>query len=170
VLADVAAPYCEGGQAVPPEAFDGAPAVIADLAEDHRLALICNTGSSPGVVLRNTLRRAGLLDYFTTTVFSDELGWRKPHPAAFAAATAGLGLRPAECVHVGDDPWTDGHGAKAAGLYAILLVGGEHGRRPVRSIHDLSAMCPDATVPNLRALPAAIRSLTAPLPTPCACP
>lgn len=159
LLAAVATPYCEGGFAVPPVMFPDAPAILGRLAADYPLALICNTGTSPGVVLRNVLRRAGLLEFFTATVFSDEIGWRKPHPAAFAAATAALGITPEECVHVGDDPWTDGHGAKRSGLFAILLTGGQHAARPQPSAHDCEATMPDLRVDGLPDLPAAVAAI-----------
>jgi FMN phosphatase YigB (HAD superfamily) len=100
-----------------------------------------------------------LLSLFKVTIFSDEIGWRKPHPSVFAAAANGLGLRADECVHIGDDPWTDGHGAKLAGFGAILLTGGQHAARPQPSAHDDRATGPDAKVDGLTDLPAAIAAL-----------
>jgi len=161
LLTDAAVPYCEGALDKPPEMFEAAPAVLATLSQDYSLGLICNTGASPGVVLRNVLHRAGLLSHFKVAVFSDETGWRKPHHSVFAAAATGLGLTPAECVHVGDDPWTDGHGAKAAGFSAILLTGGRHAARPQPSVHDLRATGPDAQVAGLIELQSAITALAA---------
>ncbi len=159
ILAAVAAPYCEATLAVEPVMFPEAPAALAALAERYPLALICNTGSSPGAVLRTLLSRHGLLGYFRATVFSDEIGWRKPHPAAFETAARALGLPLAQCVHVGDDPWTDGHGAKAAGMKAIVLTGGMHGSRPNRSPEEHRRLLPDGEAGSLTELPAAVLRL-----------
>lgn len=159
ILTDAAVPYCEGSLAKPPEMFAAAPTVLAALSRDYSIGLICNTGASPGVVLRNVLHRAGLLRFFDVTVFSDEIGWRKPHASVFAAAAAGLGLCADECVHIGDDPWTDGHGAKLAGYSAIVLTGGLHAARPQPSANDSRATIPDARIAGLTDLPAAIADL-----------
>ncbi len=64
LLAAVAAPYCEAGLTVPPVVFPAAPATLAELSQRYPLALICNTGASPGAVLRTVLFRAGLLGFF----------------------------------------------------------------------------------------------------------
>lgn len=157
--AAVAAPYCEATLVVPPVMFADAPAVLAQLSQRYPLALICNTGASPGAVLRTMLSRVGLLGCFRATVFSDEIGWRKPHLTAFAAAAHALGVPLGQCVHIGDDPWTDGHGAKAAGMNAILLTGGDHGNRPNRSPFEDRRMLPDAEVDSLPDLAAALAKL-----------
>ncbi len=162
LLAAVAAPYCEAGLTVPPVVFPAASATLAELSQRYPLALICNTGASPGAVLRTVLFRAGLLGFFKATVFSDEIGWRKPHRLAFETAATFLGVPLAQCVHIGDDPWTDGHGAKAAGMQAILLAGGEHGNRPHRSSFEDRRRLPDAEVAGLGELRAALLRLEAP--------
>ena len=159
ILTDAAVPYCEGSLAKPPEIFEAAPAVLATLARDYSIGLICNTGASPGVVLRNVLHRAGLLSFFGVTIFSDEIGWRKPHLSVFAAAADGLGLGADECVHIGDDPWTDGHGAKLAGFSAIVLTGGMHAARPQPSTNDTRATGPDVKIAGLTDLPGALAAL-----------
>jgi putative hydrolase of the HAD superfamily len=61
---------------------------------------------------------AGFVD---TLVISSEVGYRKPHPAIYAAACASLGLPPARVLSVGDDPENDVHGAERAGLRGALL-------------------------------------------------
>lgn len=161
ILPSVAVPYSEGALVMPPVMFADAPQVLCRLAATHRLALICNTGASPGVVLRNVLQRAGLLPFFTATIFSDEVGWRKPHSSVFSAATAALRLTAAECAHVGDDPWTDAHGANQSGLRSILLTGPGHASRPHPSAHDDRATAPDLRVTGLAELPEAVSALAA---------
>lgn len=157
----VIGPYGEAALAVPPEVFPDAEAVVAQLAGSFRLALICNTGATPGRVLRVLLDRFGLLRHFTAVIFSDEIGYRKPSPRAFYAALRGLGLQPGEVAHIGDNPLTDVHGAKRVGLRGVLLTGGWHGSRPFRHPAEAGAMPPDAVAHSLADLTAALRSLGA---------
>ena len=59
-------------------------------------------------------RRRGLLQRDAT--------WTKPHPEAFRAALAAVGVDdPAACVFVGDRLFDDIHGAKAVGMRAVLV-------------------------------------------------
>jgi FMN phosphatase YigB (HAD superfamily) len=89
----------------------------------YRLGVICNTGMAGGRVLRHVLERHGLLEYFDTTVFSNEFGWSKPHPEIFRHTLAELGgLEPSAALHVGDMEELDVEGARRAGMYAALYV------------------------------------------------
>jgi putative hydrolase of the HAD superfamily len=54
-------------------------------------------------------------------VLSSEVGYRKPHPAFYRAACAGLGLPPGRILSVGDDPEHDVHGPTRAGLRGVLI-------------------------------------------------
>ena len=85
------------------------------------LALICNTGRTPGSMLRIVLERLGLSRYLTILTFSDEVGLRKPHADIFLRTLAALGVAPAEAAHVGDDVTTDVAGARGVGMRAIHL-------------------------------------------------
>jgi len=73
-------------------------------------------------VLSNTIWSAdyhrGLID---ADVYSSEMAWTKPHPEAFRAAAAALGVDPAEAVYVGDRPFEDIHGSQLAGMRAIWV-------------------------------------------------
>ena len=62
-----------------------------------------------------------MLNFFDSTVFSDEVGSRKPDGRIFERAASELGTEPAKIVHIGDDPEADAWGAKRAGMKAILL-------------------------------------------------
>lgn len=83
------------------------------------IALICNTGLTPGIVLRKLLAEEGVAEYFDLMLFSDEIGIRKPDPAIFRLAANSLKMEPTEIVHVGDNLKTDVWGAKKAGFKAI---------------------------------------------------
>lgn len=88
-----------------------------------RVALICDTGMSPGRVVRELLRRAGLLDHLEVQIFSNEVGVPKPHPRMFERALAPLGVAAANAVHVGDLRRTDIHGGRAFGMGTVRIRG-----------------------------------------------
>ena len=63
-------------------------------------------------------RRAG---FGGRVIASADLGVQKPNPAAFAALANELGVEPARCFYVGDDPRADVGGALGAGFRAVWL-------------------------------------------------
>jgi putative hydrolase of the HAD superfamily len=66
--------------------------------------------------------RDGVLELIDGAVYSSEIEWTKPHPEAFRAAMAAVGVSdPAACVFVGDRPYDDVFGAKRAGMRAVLV-------------------------------------------------
>jgi FMN phosphatase YigB (HAD superfamily) len=83
--------------------------------------LICNIGRSSGKILRDLLRTLRILDFFAATIFSDEIGIRKPDKRIFEAAASRLNVEISTIVHVGDHPEADAWGAKQAGMKAVLL-------------------------------------------------
>ena len=99
------------------------------------------------------LARDGILDSFDGAVYSSEIPWTKPHPEAFLASMAAIGVTDASaCVFVGDRPFDDIHGAKAVGMRAVLVP---HSDIP----HDQKGHTegdPDAVVTSLADLPAVI--------------
>jgi putative hydrolase of the HAD superfamily len=86
-------------------------------------------------VLSNTLwprtehdrvfRRDGVAELIDAAVYTSEIEWTKPHPAAFRAALEAVGdgrpVDPAAAVFVGDRPWDDISGAKGVGMRAVLV-------------------------------------------------
>lgn len=99
-----------------------------------RVALICDTGMSPGRVVRELLRRAGLLEHLEVQIFSNEVGVPKPHPRMFERALAPFGISPSDAVHVGDLRRTDVHGGRAFGMGTVRI----------RGVFDDTAALPDA--------------------------
>jgi putative hydrolase of the HAD superfamily len=66
--------------------------------------------------------RDGVLTLIDGDVYSSEIPWVKPHPEAFGAAMAAVGMSdPSRCVYVGDRPYEDVHGAQQVGMRAILI-------------------------------------------------
>lgn len=86
-----------------------------------KIGLISNTGRTPGVVLRTVMDRLGILEGFLALLFSNEVGYLKPHPEIFKKASQALRVPLSEIVHVGDDEKTDIEGAQNAGMQALLV-------------------------------------------------
>ncbi len=115
--------------------LDGAGATLERLAAGGvRRALVCDTGFSPGRVVRELLARAGLLPLLEITIFSDEAGVPKPDPRVFHAALSPLAVPPRAAAHVGDLRRTDVAGARAVGMRSVRL----------RWHHDDRSPLPDA--------------------------
>lgn len=53
----------------PPEMNDGVREVLPVLAERYRLAVICNTGSTPGTLLREIMEKDGIAAFFRKRYF-----------------------------------------------------------------------------------------------------
>ena len=105
-----------------PTLIDGAAETVQRLAERYRLGVISDSGLSTGKTLRHFLKRDGLLDCFTCTTFSDEVGVSKPHMRIFQITLDRLGARPQEAVHLGDLTHSDIAGAKAIGMQAVRMA------------------------------------------------
>jgi putative hydrolase of the HAD superfamily len=116
-------------------AVDGARECLAALTRAGvRRALVCDTGLTPGRVVRRHLGRLGLLEHLEVCVFSDEIGVPKPDPRAFRAALDPLSVCPGNAVHVGDLRRTDVAGARNVGMGAVRL----------RARHDDLSELPEA--------------------------
>ena len=103
-------------------ALEGAGETLERLAQrDVRRALICDTGFSPGRVVRQLLQREGLLEYLEVQIFSDEAGVPKPNPRIFHAALDQLKVAPRHALHVGDLRRSDIAGARAVGMGSVRI-------------------------------------------------
>ena len=99
-----------------------APKVLRELKERGKLiALICNTGLTPGSGLRKLLGEFHAAEYFDLMIFSEEVGIRKPDRGIFQLAACGLKTKSCEAVHVGDNLKSDVWGAQNAGFMAVHL-------------------------------------------------
>lgn len=115
-----------------------AESTLADLARDHRLALVTN---GAGDVQREKLSRTPFAAQFAVIVVSSEIGAGKPEAAIFQHALAALGVSAADAVMVGDSLERDVAGAHAAGVKAIWIdrkLWKERDTRPDGRIERLS--------------------------------
>jgi putative hydrolase of the HAD superfamily len=107
---------------IPPKLSKEVPTVLEAVGRrGYKVGLISNTGRSPGNALRELLNMYGVLKFFDTTVFSNEVLRRKPDRVIFDHAARLLNAEKSAIVHVGDNPDADYWGAKDAGMQAVLL-------------------------------------------------
>lgn len=110
-------------------------------ARDIRIGVLSNT-MWPRSWHEEVFRRDGVLELIDGAVYTSEIDWTKPHPEAFRAAMAAIGVTdPARCVFVGDRPYDDVHGAKSAGMRAVLV--------PNSDVPPYTAAEPDAVISRL---------------------
>ncbi len=110
----------------PPELLPGAADTLAALqGSGCRLALVSNTGLSPGVALRSLLDALGVGRYFVAQVYSDELRSWKPDPRMFDEAVFALGVPKEQTLFVGDTAEADILGAQSYGIGLTAQVGGK---------------------------------------------
>jgi putative hydrolase of the HAD superfamily len=90
-------------------------------------------------------------------VYTSEIPWTKPHPEAFRAAMAAVGVAdPGRCVFVGDRRFDDIYGARQVGMRTVLVP---HSQIPtVQHGHTLGE--PDAVIQRLADLLAVLDAWT----------
>jgi putative hydrolase of the HAD superfamily len=99
-----------------------------------KLGLVSNA-FDPGWLLHRDLEQMGLAQRLDFSVFSSEVGVRKPHPAIFERALQALGVQPDRALFVGDRLYEDVRGAGELGMttvQALWFRADEHpdGREP----------------------------------------
>jgi putative hydrolase of the HAD superfamily len=65
------------------------------------------------------------------------VGWRKPAGPVFEHAASKLGVKPEECIFVGDNPAWDVEGSRASGMKAVLLDRQGRTEGALRSLTEL---------------------------------
>jgi putative hydrolase of the HAD superfamily len=112
-----------------------------------RIGLLSNT-HWPAEFHERMLERDGLAHLIDARLYTSEMPFMKPHPDAFRAALAGVGIEDArEAVFVGDRLFDDVYGAQSVGMRAV--------HRPNVSVPSHEAR-PDAVIQRLSELPAII--------------
>lgn len=107
-----------------------------------RTGMLSNT-HWPRPLHERWLDEAGLLPLLDVRLYTCDLPYMKPHPEAFGALLAAVGVCAAQAVFVGDRPRDDVWGAQRAGMRTVLLAG-----RPVPA-YDV---VPDVELPGLAGL------------------
>jgi len=105
------------GRRVPRE--DVKETVIELSKRGYLLGIIANTITETEIP--DYLETDGLTSYFKTVVLSSKVGIRKPNPEIYWEAARRIGVEPAKCVYVGDNPVRDVEGTRAAGYGMFIL-------------------------------------------------
>jgi len=109
-----------------------------------RLGMVSDSDGTPGMKMKR-IRRQPFLKYLETIVVAGEDTPNvKPSRRPFTIVAEQLGLRPRNCVYIGDNPNTDIQGAKGVGMMMILVKRrGPKGGHPdylVRSLTDAARL------------------------------
>ena len=90
-------------------------------AHGLKLGLVSNA-FDPGWLLHGDLEQMGLAQRLDFSVFSSEVGTRKPHPAIFERALEALGVEPGRALFVGDRLYEDIRGAAEVGMTTVQAL------------------------------------------------
>jgi putative hydrolase of the HAD superfamily len=86
-----------------------------------KLGLVSNA-FDPGWLLRRDLEQMGLAERLDFSVFSSEVGVRKPDPRIFECALEALGVEPERALFVGDRLYEDVRGAGELGMTTVQAL------------------------------------------------
>jgi len=118
--------------------------MLVRLRRRFLLGLITN---GPSNAQWEKIRELGVAQYFDVILVSGDLAWEKPDERIFLEACNALGVRPGECLMVGDKLETDIVGGRQASLGATVWV-------PLSSAKvDDNRYMPDFTLKNILELP-----------------
>ncbi|MFX1386126.1 MAG: HAD family hydrolase [Promethearchaeota archaeon] len=103
----------------PPSLKIGVKQTLEDLSLNYKIGLISNTGVTPGRIISRVFEKYEILKFFQVKIYSDEIGYYKPHPLLFKTALRKLKCLPQNSIHIGDKLETDVKGAKDCNMFAI---------------------------------------------------
>ena len=123
---------------------DVKPTVVELSERGYTLGIIANTITETEIP--DWLEADGLTSYFKAVVLSSQVRYRKPGPEIYWEATRRIGVEPARCAYVGDNPIRDVEGTRKAGFaMTIIMLDPEEKKelptgdvKPDRIIHECS--------------------------------
>ena len=155
-IAGISRVYADSFLDYPPPCHTDAVRVLRSVRDmGLRIGLISNTGMTPGTTFRTYLANNGLLEFFDTLTFSDEVKMSKPSKEIFMMTLRSLDSTPGKTVHVGDSILNDVAGARKCGLKTVWITGFSEREDP--SDPDTE---PDETVDGLASVVQAIQRLS----------
>jgi putative hydrolase of the HAD superfamily len=100
------------------------PDVKSTVIELHQrgyvLGIIANTITETEIP--DWIESDGLTDYFEAVVLSSKVRIRKPNPEIYWEAARRVGVEPAKCAYVGDNPVRDVEGTQRAGFGLMIIM------------------------------------------------
>ena len=97
----------------------------------------------------------GMLDYFETLTFSDEVKLAKPNQQIYSLTLDAMGASPSETIHVGDHVINDVVGAKQLGMKTVWITGFYEREDPTDPDSE-----PDSTVDDLGLVAGAVARIS----------
>lgn len=134
------------------DAFPDARAALDEIGASRQIAVLSNADDR---FLRGTIARNGWR--FPLVVSSEGARCYKPDPRIFARFLQEAGVKPEAALYVGDSPYDDAHGAKLAGMRAVLVNRAQTtpGRTPPPD--GAALLPPDCAVQTLTEIPALLQ-------------
>ncbi|UCC18760.1 MAG: HAD family hydrolase [Promethearchaeota archaeon] len=105
----------------PPLLKIGLKKTLEELSSDYKIGLISNTGITPGRIIDKVFKKYEISKFFQVKIYSDEIGYYKPHPILFKTALRKLKCFPQNSIHIGDKLETDIQGAKDCNMLTIWI-------------------------------------------------
>ncbi|MHA2363839.1 MAG: HAD family hydrolase [Candidatus Hodarchaeales archaeon] len=140
------------------EPMPGAIKLVKTLYNENiNIGLISNTGIDAGIILEKILEKNGIKSYFKCRVYSDAVGYLKPHPLPFKKCLQDLILNnpsddmitDEDTIIVGDTINTDILGGQLMGLKTVLFRdNGFHKAIPFPEIEG-QVLAPDYIITDL---------------------
>lgn len=121
----------------------GARALLQQLRlQGYKIGIVSNGLDTSRL---GTIKALGFTDFIDTTLSSERAGAKKPEVSIFHQAANELGVKPDECLFVGDHPINDIAGSIAAGMQPLWLSGFHSWpdqTETIKAIHSLSEIQP----------------------------
>ena len=106
------------GRRIPPP--DVIPVIKELDKRGYLLGILANTITETEIP--DWLEQENLTQYFKAVVLSSKLRIKKPNPEIYWEAARRIGIEPAHCVYVGDNPKRDVVGTRKSGFGMIILL------------------------------------------------
>jgi putative hydrolase of the HAD superfamily len=97
-----------------------ARSVLVQLRRQGLKTVIVSNAAFPPRSMRDQLRHLELMELFDATVYSSEVGVRKPNPAIYEEALGLVGVAPGRALFIGDRLREDVWGPRNVGMEAVL--------------------------------------------------
>ena len=87
----------------------------------YKLGIITDTDGTKGIKKMRLDQLEIVKDFDVVVISGEDTPRTKPDPGPYLLVAELLGIKPNECVFIGDKPFTDIDGGNAAGMKTILL-------------------------------------------------
>lgn len=105
--------------------------ILETLKKRNKDLILVSNVTGPTEVFYNQLQRLDIEKYFSTIIWSSEVGFRKPAPEIFEIAVNRSGADISQSLFIGDSEHADIQGAVNFGMDSILLI--DHIKIPSRA-------------------------------------